>query len=72
MPFNFQPTISSAKVQYNWPCKDSRSSSHNTATLNRGKEPDLFLQSEPFQNFGLNNLCEILSQNLRKSGKKNW
>ena len=48
-----------------------------TATWSRGEGPELFLQSEPFQNFqnfsrnwiGLNNLYEILSQNLRKLGK---
>ena len=49
------------------------------AILSRGKGPDLFLQSGPFQNFhkfsrnwlGLNNLCKILPQNLRKLGKEN-
>ena len=47
------------------------------ATLSRGEGPDLFLQSEHARIFSsncldFNNLCEILSQNLRKLGKQSW
>ena len=47
-----------------------------TVTLSRREGLNLFLQSGSFQNFqnrvGLNNLCEILSQKLRKLNKWNY